>query len=157
MGFLASYFLFLSFFVSSFLHFIISSFLHFSLFSFLHFVSSWFLRFFVSSFIRCFVVLFLRCFVSSVYYKIFISCFQVDIGRISKNFKKFLDWSSWFSGGRLFHFCKTSNLWNFEISKNNIVPKGFAIFLNYLRYPGVSKDKDYWFWEPWTRPEIPKS
>ena len=38
-----------------------------------------------------------------------------------------------------------------------IFPKTFPFFLNYLGYPGVSKDKTYWFWESWTRPKIPKS
>ena len=29
------------------------------------------------------------------------------------------------------------------------------LFLNYLEYPGVSKDKSFWFWESWTRPPSP--
>ena len=32
---------------------------------------------------------------------------------------------------------------------------GFS--LNCLRYPGVTKNKNNWFWESWSCPEIPKS
>ena len=41
-----------------------------------------------------------------------------------------------------------------EIYKNNMFNiRHFAYFL----HPGVSKDKNSWFWESGTRPEIPKS
>ena len=30
-------------------------------------------------------------------------------------------------------------------------------FLIYFGHPGVFKDNNSWFWEPGTRPEVPKS
>ena len=48
------------------------------------------------------------------------------------------------------------DLRNFEIFKNNMRLNCLDFFLEYLKYPGVSKDR-YWFGESWTRPKIPKS
>ena len=45
----------------------------------------------------------------------------------------------------------------FGISENNICRKWFGIFLNYLRFPVVSKNKDKCFWDSGTRPKISKS
>ena len=44
-----------------------------------------------------------------------ISCFQVDVGPISKMFKKFLDGSSPFVGARLFEKCQKMNFRLVEI------------------------------------------
>ena len=53
---------------------------------------------------------------------------------------------------QLFEFCYFQN---FDICKNNISKKGFVS--DFLRYPGVSKDKNKWFWEERTRLKIQKS
>ena len=41
--------------------------------------------------------------------------------------------------------------------KNIILQNDLGLLLDYLECPGASKDNIKWFWEPWTRPEIPKS
>ena len=40
--------------------------------------------------------------------------------------------------------------------KIRFVENDWGFFLSCLRYPGVSKDESYWFWQSWTRPKIPK-
>ena len=37
--------------------------------------------------------------------------------------------------------CKIDDLQNVEISQNIILKKDWGFFMNYLEYPGVSKDK----------------
>ena len=40
---------------------------------------------------------------------------------------------------------------------NTHLQNNLGLFLNYLEYPGVSKDKKSWFWESCTRPKTSKS
>ena len=95
---------------------------------------SWFLGFKDSKFLQCFWKILVPC------YQISISCFLIDIDLISKISKNFSNESSSFFGARLFQN------WQKWISENlrfiNIIfPKKVpGIFLDVLRYAGVSKD-----------------
>ena len=89
------------------------------------------LGFLVPKFIGFKVSGFLGFKVSKIY-QISISCFLIDVGPISKVFKILLYASSGCFGARLF--------------------QGFLLIS--LRYPGVSKDKDSWFWGSGTREQI---
>ena len=45
---------------------------------------------------------------------------------------------------------------NVDIYRNYHFRKGLGIFLDYLKYPDVSKDANKWFWGSGTRPKILK-
>ena len=59
-----------------------------------------------------------------------ISCFQEDMGPISKIFKMFLNGSSAFVGARLFQTCQTNGFRNFAICKNNSLSK-MSLLISY--------------------------
>ena len=107
---------------------------------FLGFQVSWFLGFLVSNF---------QGFKDSTipYYQISISCF---FERYWSHLQDFQD-----SITRIVGICRRQSFSNFPscwISKRNksmecFFSKRFRIFLDLLRYPGVSNDKNKWLWE----------
>ena len=53
---------------------------------------------------------------------------------------------------------KDAKIWSAMLSNSHkICPANDLSASNYLWNPGVSKDKNKWFWGSGTRPEIPKS
>ena len=78
--------------------------------------------------------------VSKIYH-ISISCFPEGIGPASKIFKILLDGSAGFSVPVFSKFANISDFPNFEIHKHNIVKDIPRNFLDFVRYPGVYKDK----------------
>ena len=70
-----------------------------------------------------------------------------------QDFKNLLDWSSGFFGARLFQNVQNLDSRHFGISQNNMF-QWVWFFLDYLRYLGVAKDNNSWFWEPGWRPKI---
>ena len=89
-------------------------------------------------------------------YRISRSCFleEIDImSKISKNLKTDV------------HNCcmpvfSETVIWDsqfFEIYKQNVFKQCSRIFLDLFKYPGVSKNKNKWFWGSGTRSKIPKS
>ena len=83
-----------------------------------------------------------------------ISGLLIDIDPI---FEILLDRAAEYFGARLFGNCQNTGFAFFEIYTNNISTMFQGCFLNLFRYPGVSNDKNSWFWGSGTRPEIPKS
>ena len=49
-----------------------------------------------------------------------------------------------------------SHFQTFDMSTHNIKKNVSGFVLKYLRYLGVSHDREYWFWKSWTRPPVPK-
>ena len=89
--------------------------------------------------------------ITKVMFHVFVDRYWAHI----QAFQKQIDGASW-----CFVACSSRGLET--ISDILRLPKirfwnGVGFFLEYLWYPGVSKDKSYWLWESWKRPEIPKS
>ena len=127
------------------------------------FLASWFPGFSISWFIG-FKVSKLQ--IQQTRNKTFISCLLLEIDPIlpkfhsmfsgrywshNQDFKKFKDGSSWFFGASV---SQENGLRNFQI------PQIFLVhfdFFDHLMHPGVSADKNSWFWGSWARPEIQES
>ena len=54
-----------------------------------------------------------------------------------------------------FSACSISDILRTPRHHTYILLNGLVLFLNYVRYLGVSKDTSHWFGEPWTRPTNP--
>ena len=67
--------------------------------------------------------------------------FLIDIDRASKIFKIILDGSVEIFGPCLFENCQNMDFRNCWIYKITLFKNGPGIFLDFFRYPGVSKDK----------------
>ncbi len=67
--------------------------------------------------------------------------------------------TSWLVGAHLFQNVEveTPDFQHFVIANNKAQKNKFGFSLDYLGYAGACKDKDYWFWESRTRPNIPES
>ena len=96
-------------------------------------------------------------FLVSQNYQMSMSCYLIDVCPMSMIFKILLNGCSSFVGARLFENVNILDFQNFEIYKNNTLTNVPVMFLDLFRYPGVSKDKSYWFWGSWTRPKTPKA
>ena len=85
------------------------------------------------------------------------SYFLTDIDPVCKICKNLLNGSSGCVGPRLFHEFEFSRFLNVEISKNNMLKINRDFFFLYLESFDVSKVKNNWFEESWTRPPSPKN
>ena len=88
---------------------------------------------------------------------IFLSMFLGCIVPILQIFKLLLDGSSFSVGARLLHTFRTYRFPSSRFSNTVLFKNVVSFFLDYLRYPGVSKGTKWLVLGVWTRPKIPKS
>ena len=62
-------------------------------------------------------------------------------------FQDFVGWTPIISGTRIFIFFTSTSFQNFRCIRNIFVEHDLVFKLEYLSYPGVSKNKTSWFWE----------
>ena len=86
-----------------------------------------------------------------------ISCFSIDIDAISKIFKNLLHGSAGFSAPAFSKMVNILDVQNSEIYRHNICLKCFGNVWIFIRYPGVSEDKNNCDWEKGARPKVPIS
>ena len=87
------------------------------------------------------------------YYQISISCSLIDIDILPKLFNTLLDGSTAFCGAHLFEHDQHFGFPKMRFTNHF---KWLGIFLDYLRSPGVSKEKNKCLLEERTRPKIQK-
>ena len=113
----------------------------------LRFWVSWFLVFLVVDYrvLVSYFLVFRFWFLGFLVLKVSIACFLEDIGPGSKTFEILWNGPSHFFGARFFEKYHLLGFWKLRYI-NILCLKMFGLLLDCFRCPGVSNDKNNWFW-----------